>query len=1015
MRSIGIAVFMLCLIPSVGVAQNEPTDGLRTNVPTLQAFTNARIIVSPKRSIPRGTLVVRDGLIVDVGETVSIPADARVWDLSGMTIYPGFIELSSTYGMPKKKAGPAERDEDGPNDWNEKVRAHMRASTVFKEDATLASTLRSQGFVLAVTHQDDGIFMGTASLVSLGEGTTRELVQRDDVAQYVTLMRTGSFGSSYPGSLMGIIALIRQTFLDADWYARAHSLAAGAPASIHRPPTNHSLEALHDATLARQPVVIRSADEYDLLRASRIMQEFNLVGWIDGSGKEFRRIDAVRATKLPVVVPLNFPDKPSVASPEEALEVTLEELREWDAGPENPARLERAGVSLALTTRDLKKPSEFLAQLRLAVQRGLSKEGALRALTQTPAQLLNIAGTHGDLEKGKAASFIVADGDIFESATDIRYVWIQGKRHVVDALPDIDVRGTWSISVSGNDGTLTLGGEPLKLKGTMMLGGVERKLSNLEYGMGRVSFTASGDSTDGTAAPYLFSAQVTKELISGVWQSTAAGSTDYGKSVWTASRTSTHRDTASTKNGPSPAAASFPDVFPLGAFGRPSLPPQPAAVHIRNATIWTMGPQGRIDAADVVITKGKISSVGKDLKTPSGAVIIDGTGMHVTPGLFDAHSHTAISRGINEGGQSITCEVRIEDVLDPDDIWIYRQLAGGTIGANILHGSANPIGGQNAVVKWRWGALPDEILIDGAPQGVKFALGENVKRSNFRIPGQPVRYPASRMGVEQLIRDRFTAAREYRQAWQLWEDEERGLPPRRDLELDALVEMLDGKRLIHAHSYRQDEILMLLRVAEDFGIRVATFQHVLEGYKVAEALAQHGAGGSGFSDWWAYKWEAYDAIPGNLPLMQAQGVVVSYNSDNSQLATRLNWEAAKGLKYGMTEEEALATVTINPAKQLGIDRMTGSLEAGKDADVVLWNGNPLSTASKCLQTWIDGRKYFDVDEDLQMRQQIELERMTLIQKVLQESGGSSAPGSQRMMRRPNEDILESCTEETGHE
>jgi len=382
------------------------------------------------------------------------------------------------------------------------------------------------------------------------------------------------------------------------------------------------------------------------------------------------------------------------------------------------------------------------------------------------------------------------------------------------------------------------------------------------------------------------------------------------------------------------------------------------------------------------VSNGKISKVGKGLKTPSGAMVIDAKGKHVTTGLVDAHSHTAISGGGNEGSQAVTSEVRIGDILTSYDIGIYRELAGGLTTANVLHGSANPIGGQNAVIKLRWGVPPDALKIEDAMPGIKFALGENVKRSRS---SNNRRYPDTRMGVEQIIRDRFKAALDYEKKWQQYNSTKKKngvIPPRRDLELETLLEIIHGKRLVHSHSYRQDEILMLVRVADDFGFTIGTFQHVLEGYKVAEALAKHGAGASTFSDWWAYKFEVYDAIPYNGALMHNAGVVVSYNSDSGELARRMNLEAAKAVKYGgVPEEEALKFVTLNPAKQLRIDHRVGSLEVGKDADFVIWSGSPLSTYSKCEQTWIEGRKYFDLEEDLKMRELVVNERARLIQKV----------------------------------
>lgn len=434
-------------------------------------------------------------------------------------------------------------------------------------------------------------------------------------------------------------------------------------------------------------------------------------------------------------------------------------------------------------------------------------------------------------------------------------------------------------------------------------------------------------------------------------------------------------------------------------------PEQPKHVLIQGATVWTSGPEGRLENADILISEGVIQSIGEGLEAPEGAQVVDAEGRHVTPGLIDAHSHSAIIGGVNEGTNIITAEVRIGDVINSESVQIYRQLAGGVTTINLLHGSANSIGGQNAVIKLRWGAGPDELLFREAPQGVKFALGENPKQSNWGDEDD-LRYPQTRQGVEQSIRERFLAARDYQRRWQAFEADaaaaegskgrRRGtaeapskIAPRRDLQLDAVVEMLEGSRLIHSHSYRADEILMLIRLAETFGIRVASFQHVLEGYKVADELAAHGAGASTFSDWWAYKYEVVDAIPHNGAIMWDRDVVVSFNSDSSELARRLNLEAAKAVRYGgVPEDEALAFVTLNPAKQLGIDQWVGSLEVGKHADLAIWSGHPLSTYTLCEQTWVDGRLYFDRQADLEKREQLKQERLALMEKVRQAKNSS---------------------------
>ena len=392
-------------------------------------------------------------------------------------------------------------------------------------------------------------------------------------------------------------------------------------------------------------------------------------------------------------------------------------------------------------------------------------------------------------------------------------------------------------------------------------------------------------------------------------------------------------------------------------------------VAIVGGTILTVGPQGTIDKGTVLIRDGKIAAVGRDVAVPSGATVIDAAGRFVMPGIIDAHSHTAIEEGVNECSDVITAEVRVSDVIDHHDVNIYRELAGGVTTVNVLHGSCNAIGGQNAVLKLRWGKPPEELAFKAAPRGIKFALGENPKRANFRVPGVQ-RYPSTRMGVEAVIRGAFEEARAYKKEWVDYESKakaaaaDKPLAPRRNLRLEELRDVLDGKVLVHAHCYRADEILMLIRLAEEFGFKIRTFQHVLEGYKVASEIARHGAGASTFSDWWAYKLEAFDAIPYNAAIMAAHGVSVSLNSDSDELARRLYWEAAKAVKYGgVSEAEALKMVTLNPAWQLGIDKWVGSIETGKDADIAIFSAHPFSPDARVEATLVDGVVYFDRAKD----------------------------------------------------
>ena len=422
--------------------------------------------------------------------------------------------------------------------------------------------------------------------------------------------------------------------------------------------------------------------------------------------------------------------------------------------------------------------------------------------------------------------------------------------------------------------------------------------------------------------------------------------------------------------------------LPLAATAAP--PDAPAVIVIRNATIMTVS-HGNIEHGSILIKDGKIAEVGLSVNAPKDAQLIDAAGQFVIPGIIDCHSHIA-AESINEGSVSVSSMVNMAEILNPEDIDIYRDLAGGVTSANILHGSANAIGGQTLVIKLRWGQPAGKLPFEGALPGIKFALGENPKRSNFSIPGQPRRYPATRMGVEETIRGAFSEARDYKKTWDEYNKraaagEKNLVAPRRDLRLEPLVEVLEGKRYVHSHCYREDEILMLLRVAKEFGFRVRTFQHVLEGYKVADELAAAGVGASTFSDWWAYKVEAYDAIPYNAALMTRRGVVVSINSDDAEEATHLNQEAAKSMKYGgLSHDEALKMVTLNPAMQLGIDKRVGTIDVGKDADLAIYNRDPLSAYAVVQKTLVDGRVYFDLQRDTAERAEREKEKKALIDK-----------------------------------
>jgi imidazolonepropionase-like amidohydrolase len=437
------------------------------------------------------------------------------------------------------------------------------------------------------------------------------------------------------------------------------------------------------------------------------------------------------------------------------------------------------------------------------------------------------------------------------------------------------------------------------------------------------------------------------------------------------------------------AAAAHAQTRGARAGATPAAAPQDTL--IRNATVLTVS-HGTLANADVLIRGGKIAAVGPNLKAPEGARVVDVTGKFVLPGIIDAHSHSMMDGSVNECTKSVTSMARTQDILNPTAVNIYRELAGGTTAALLLHGSCNAIGGLSTTVKFKWGHPAADFPVAGAPPGIKFALGENPKRSNFNIPGLQPRYPATRMGVEETIRDAFVRARDYKRAWDDYRagaarGEKNLTPPRRDLELEPLVEVLEGKRFVHSHCYRADEILMLIGIADEFGFKVRTFQHVLEGYKVATEIARHGGMASTFADFWGYKMEAYDAIPYNAAIMMRHGVVVSLNSDSDERARRLNVEAAKMVRYGgVTEEEALKMVTLNPAVQLGIDKRTGSIDVGKDADVVVWSAHPLSVYAHPDMTFVDGELLFDRQADIARRPALEAER-----KALEAADANRAP------------------------
>ena len=1033
----GTALLLSLLFSASVQAQGPaPERGPRHVDPRWHVLIHARVVTEPGEVLEDVTLVLREGVIVSLEEGGVVPPGARVWDYEGLTIYPGLIEAHYPVEV------PAVDEARRGLHWNHaQVQPQRSALDGPGLDKDSRKELRELGFTVAALVPKDGLLRGTAAVVSIGEGPgtvesrVAEVLARD-VYQEFSFARSRGRGG-YPSSEMGFIALLRQTLSDAAWYADCWSVYQSNPAGHEPPPVNHALAALGRNGTGSPPLLFNASNELQLLRAAKVAREFRRPLLAVGCGTEFRRLPALVKEGLSIILPLSYPETPDVDTVADVDAVSLRDLMTWEQAPTNPRRLDAAGIEVALTTDKLDDRSDFPARLRDAIEHGLSEDRALAMLTTQPARLLGLEGRIGRVAPGMLANLVVVDGSLFDKERKIRDVWVGGRVHEIEAAPGPDRDGTWEAALAG------LGDEALPMR--MVLSGTSKltveadeqktEARSVELKGRRLSFLLDGKAL-GLDGIFSFSAVVEDEIMIGSffqpsgeilpWSATrVAVEEDEGEEV--ASKEETDPEPGAEEPSEEVAAdepadegrggwrgrrgggrggrggggsrgktskrdpASVPEEFgyPLGAYGMRELPSQETLL-IEHATLWTCAPAGIIEDGSLLIKEGRIVWVGPGHRAPAAddLRVVDGTGLHLTPGLIDCHSHTGISGGVNEGGQRVTAEVRIEDVIDPTDVNWYRQLAGGLTAANQLHGSANAIGGQNSVVKLRFGvAHPDDMRLEGAPSGIKFALGENPKRVAAGTDRSD-EYPQTRMGVETLIIDRLSAGRDYNDEWRRYHSlsqVERGrtMPPRRDLELEAMGEIVTGERLIHCHSYRQDEILMLCRVAEEFGFIIGTFQHVLEGYKVAEAIREVALGGSTFSDWWAYKFEVIDAIPFNATLMTDVGVVTSINSDSSEHARRLNTEAAKAMKYGgMAPEEALKLVTLNPAIQLAVSDRVGSLEPGKDADLALWSGNPLSYYSRCVATYVDGREMFSLPRHAELTREAERERSRIIQKIL---------------------------------
>ncbi len=914
------------------------------------AVVHATVFIDSKTKIANATILIEDGKIKQCGKNISIPNDYYTIDATGKYIYPSFIDIYSNYGMPVKKAKDPTNNQfnsskPGPYNQNEAIRPETNASEIFDADEKTASQLRNLGFGCVVTHNMDGIARGTGCLVTLAKASDNKVMVSPLVNTNYSFNK-GSSTQMYPGSLMGAIALLRQTFYDIAWYKTA----------THKE-TDLSLE--YYIKTEKLPKIFDAGNKWNVFRAAKISQEFGQKYIYKTDGGEYQRLDDLKNLGCAVITPLNFQLAYKTDNIYVNEKYSLLQLMHWQMSPYNPYLLDSAKIEFCFTLYDLKNKNDFYKNLKKAVAYGLSPSQALNALTQTPAKLMGIDHVVGNLQNGKLANFIICTDTLFGDRFEITNNVIQGESYdnenYIKAQQKME--GIYTAIINNKPYYIHL-----KNKGNNMIVNSEsydRKgmwKHEVVYEKGHYTVKKSNPEI-GEMELLIDTQKISNKIKIQLYNNNTPVQLDK------------FCDAIPDSATPIKVFTRIDLPQPFIAFGNSKLP-EAKTYLIKNITIYTSENEGILNNTDVLIAEGKLKQIGKNISC-NNCETIDGTGKFLTPGIIDEHSHIAITGDVNEPTQSVTSEVRIGDVVFPEDINIYRQLSGGVTTSHLLHGSANCIGGQTQLIKMRWGENAERMKFEGWGGQIKFALGENVKQSNWG-EHNTVRYPQTRMGVEQTMVDAFTRATHYKKEWEGFNirTDKNMLQPRRDLELDALVEIMDKKRFITCHSYVQSEINMLMQVADSFGFKVNTFTHILEGYKVADKMKKHGVAASTFADWWAYKYEVMEAIPYNAAILYKMGVVTSVNSDDAEMARRLNQEAAKSMKYGnMNDTECIKLCTINPAKMLHIDHRTGSIKVGKDADIVIWNNNPLSIYAVCQKTFVDGKLYYDIEQQQTMMAQ----------------------------------------------
>lgn len=900
--------------------------------PTIFAIQNARVVVEVGKVLPKATVVVRDGVIEAVGPDVATPSDALVIDGNNLTVYPGFIDAMSTWGYDsalRRSETGAPAVEDLAADALAATKADNRkgftpeflTGTALTAPGDQAENWRKLGFTAHLVAPEGGLVVGQSALVSLSSAPPREAIIRSPVAMHAALQPIG--GNDYPRVLMGMIAHCRQTMLDAGHYQREWQAYEKRGGAGRRPPVDPALAELGKILERKMPVVFEADTRDEINRALDFAEEFKLQPILYGGREGWRVAERLKQQQVPVILRVNF--------------------------TENMDTFGRRGRGFRPTTpsTDPQQP-----QTPQRGRRGQGQPQTPASATPAPAEAATPAG-----ESERVLPTRVQDDNKRKQKEEMRTALVLHQNGVLFAFSTQGQTGDrpadkfrenlLKVIAEGLPANKAI--EAMTVNAAKILG-VDKQLGKVAAGRAAHLVVTDGAWEDSQT-------QICYVFADGERFEYAKPRSPRKEDTKTAEKKGDMKQDdgkAAAKKAEAKRPAAEDVATEIETDRKPRLNTG-GNVLIRGGTVVTVT-GGNHANTDVLIRNGRIEKIGQRIFPPEGFAIVDAEGLYVMPGIIDTHCHFAVAGGVNEFSLSVVPEVRIRDVINSDDVQIYRALAGGVTTARLLHGSSNCIGGQDAVIKLKYGQPANKILLADAPRGVKFALGENVKRTDGRFPN-------TRLGVEAVLVRAFTEAQAYRKTWDDYtkaKADGKDMPePRRDLRLEALADVLKGDIKVHCHCYRSDEILMLLRIADRFGFKVQSLQHVLEGYKIAPEIAAHGASCSTFSDWWAYKIEAYDAIPFNSALLNEAGATVCLKSDSNELMRHMYQEAAKCIKYGgMTETEALKTITLNGARQLGLAHRIGSIEVGKDADIVLFNGHPLNSYARVEMTMVEGEVYF---------------------------------------------------------